>query len=106
MARLTVVLPVVADVVGERHARQGGDPVVHRLAVGRAVDVAERLEQVVRKHVVTGFRLLKTQDVGNLLVQEPLYDLAAKPDRVYVPRRDLEGFRHGRCLNEPPSQTL
>ena len=74
MARLAIVLPVVAAAVVQRQARQDGDAMVHLLAVELVMDIAARVEQLGREDIVLRLGLLQAEDVGLLLVEQPLDD--------------------------------
>ncbi len=94
MARLAIVLPVVAPAVVERHPAEDRDAVVHLLAIELVVNVAARVEQVGRKDDIERLGLLQAEDVGLLIVEQPRDDGGARAHRIDVPRGNLE-FGHG-----------
>ena len=83
--RLAVILPVVPGDLAQRHAADGGDPVIALLPVDHAVHVAERFEGRVRELLLAALDLLQAQHVGPLLLEQT-YDLAdPQADRIDVP---------------------
>ena len=95
MARLAIVLPVVAARIGQRHPAQDRHTMMHALAVQLLVDIAEAREQIGREGVVAGLGFLKAKDVGLLVGDQPLDQRRAGADRIDIPRSDLEAG-HGR----------
>src|SRR3546814_2924635 len=74
MPRLAVRLPVIAAYVAQRQPADDGDAMVHALAVGDDVLIAERLEHGLGKQAAFDLGFLKAQDVGRFLAQEFLDD--------------------------------
>ncbi len=70
VARLAVVLPVVAGEFGEGHFADRGDAVIALLPVDRLVDVAEIGERLRRELVFLALDLLQAQHVGPLRLGE------------------------------------
>src|SRR3546814_5209081 len=64
MPRLAVRLPVIAAYVAQRQPADDGDAMVHALAVGDDVLIAERLEHGLGKQAAFDLGFLKAQDVG------------------------------------------
>src|SRR3546814_9218537 len=65
-----------------------GDAMVHALAVGDDVLIAERLEHGLGKQAAFDLGFLKAQDVGRFLAQEFLDDADTGADAVDVPGSD------------------
>ena len=95
VARLAIVLPVVAARFVQRQAADDGDAMVHLLAVELLVDIAVLAEQLGREDLVERLGFLQAQHVGLLLGQQALDQLGAGADRVDVPRCDLDRSAHG-----------
>src|SRR3546814_11046329 len=74
MPRLAVRLPVIAAYVAQRQPADDGDAMVHALAVGDDVLIAERLEHGLGKQAAFALGFLKAQDVGRFLAPEFLDD--------------------------------
>ena len=94
MARLAIVLPVVAAGLAELDPAEDRDAVVHLLALQRAMHVALLAEQVGREEVVGRLGFLQAEDIGLLLAEQALDDADPRTDRVHVPGGDLDGLGH------------
>src|SRR3546814_8928275 len=99
MPRLAVRLPVIAAYVAQRQPVDDGDAMVHALAVGDDVLIAERLEHGLGKQAAFDLGFLKAQDVGRFLAQEFLDDADTGADAVDVPGSDACQDRKSTRLN-------
>ena len=94
VARLAIVLPIMATMVRERNTAEDGDPVVHPLAVEQAMHIAEPLEHRMRERAVLNLGFLQAQNVRAFGRQKLLDDRYPGSNRVDVPGRDLGCFGH------------
>ena len=99
MARLAIVLPVVAALVVQAAADRMATPWCIRWPLSLRCDVAEASEQLGREDLVVGLGLLKAQHVGLLLGQEAFDDPGAGSHRIDVPAGDLD-LGHARSLSQ------
>src|SRR3546814_4614544 len=75
MARLAIVLPVVAVILPDRQAAEDRDTMVHALAAQYQMVVAQAPEHAFGKVAVDDLGLLKTENVGHLVCEEHLDDV-------------------------------
>ncbi len=95
MARLAIVLPVMAPAVVKRQARQDRHAMMHFLPIEFVVNIAARMEQRGGKDDVLRLGFLQAENVGLLLVEQALDDAGARAHRIDVPGNDLE---HGHVV--------
>ena len=98
VARLAVRLPVIFPHVGQRHLADDRDAMVHTLAVGDDMFIAQPPEHLGREQAAFDFGFLKAEDVGGLFAQEFFNDADARANAVDVPRSDA-GTSHGSALS-------
>ena len=98
MARLAIVLPVVAPGVVKRQPRQDRDAMVHLLAVELVMDVAARMEQVGREDMILRLGFLQAEDVRLLLVEEAFDDAGTRARTELMFQEAILSLVTGSCL--------
>src|SRR5206468_11799167 len=73
---------------------QDRDAVMHPLSVEHDMLIAALLERIGGEDTVEDLRFLQAQDVGLLLVDQPLDECRPRPYRVDVPRGNLQSLGH------------
>ena len=63
---------------------------MHLLAVELVMDIAARMEQLGREHMVLGLGFLQAKYVGLLFIEQPFDDLRSGADRIDIPGSDFE----------------
>ncbi|RIV75738.1 hypothetical protein D2V04_15790 [Pelagerythrobacter aerophilus] len=90
MARLAIVLPVVAGELAEGDAADGGNAVITLLPMNRLMDIAHLRQGLGRELALLALDLLQTEHVGRLFAQDA-FDLGkTQADGIDVPGGDRE----------------
>ena len=100
VARLAVRLPVIFAHVGQLHLADDRDAMVHTLAMGDDVNVAQRPEHLRGEGAAFDLGFLQAQNVGGFFAQEFFDDADAGADAVDIPRSDA-GASHAVALSAP-----
>jgi len=93
--RLAIVLPIMAFRLRDLHPADDRDAVVHPLAFQLLVRVSMLAEEVGGEDIIRRLGFLQAENIGPLLLEQPLHDRQPGAYRIDIPGADFQTAHGG-----------